>query len=257
MPRANRYFLPGYTWHITHRCHKQEFLFKFARDRKRWIEWLFEAKKRYKLIVLNYMVTSNHIHLMVTDDPNSKRDVIPKSIRLIAGRTAQEFNIRKNRKGAFWEDRYHATAIENDKHLLKCLYYIDMNMVRTGIIQHPLDWEFCGLHEILHPKSRYSIVDHQRLMQLVGVTDYNKFKKEYLKNLEELIKSDDKTQKRKWSKSIAVGSKNFLKTTKKLLKASTVKRKIHSNADSYELREDLIPYNSSLPLFENTISWTD
>jgi hypothetical protein len=21
MPRASRYFLPGYVWHITHRCH--------------------------------------------------------------------------------------------------------------------------------------------------------------------------------------------------------------------------------------------
>ena len=30
MPRANRYFLPGHVWHITHRCHKKEFLLKFA-----------------------------------------------------------------------------------------------------------------------------------------------------------------------------------------------------------------------------------
>jgi hypothetical protein len=37
---------------------------------------------------------------------------IPKSLQLIAGRTAQEFNIRKGRKGAFWEDRYHATAVQ-------------------------------------------------------------------------------------------------------------------------------------------------
>jgi len=34
MPRANRYFLPGYIWHITHRCHKKEFLLKFSTDRK-------------------------------------------------------------------------------------------------------------------------------------------------------------------------------------------------------------------------------
>jgi len=26
MPRANRYFLPDHVWHITHRCHKKEFL---------------------------------------------------------------------------------------------------------------------------------------------------------------------------------------------------------------------------------------
>ena len=55
-------------------------------------------------------------------------DVIPKSIQLVAGRTAQEYDERKRRKGAFWEDRYHATGIENGKHLIQCLVYIDLNM---------------------------------------------------------------------------------------------------------------------------------
>jgi len=69
MPRANRIYLPGMVWHITHRCHKQEFLLKFGRDRKAWINWLFEARKRFDAKVLNYMVTSNHIHLLLVDDP--------------------------------------------------------------------------------------------------------------------------------------------------------------------------------------------
>ena len=34
MPRVNRYFMPGHVWHITHRCHRQEFRLKFARDRE-------------------------------------------------------------------------------------------------------------------------------------------------------------------------------------------------------------------------------
>jgi putative transposase len=69
---------------------------------------LFQVKKRYNTCILNYIVTSNHIHLLVLD--NGSRDVIPKSLQLIAGRTGQEFNQRKNRKGAFWEDRYQKTA---------------------------------------------------------------------------------------------------------------------------------------------------
>jgi len=81
----------------------------------------FEAKKRYDLVILDYTVISNHIHLLVVDD--KERGVIPNSIKLIAGRTGQEFNQRKNRKGAFWEDRYHATAaVEDSDHLLQCLY---------------------------------------------------------------------------------------------------------------------------------------
>jgi putative transposase len=108
MPRANRHYIPGYVWHITHRCHKRVFPLKFSRDRRRWLAWVFEAKKRFGLSVLNYTVTSNHIHLLVSD--NKDRHTIPKSIQLIAGRTGQEYNQRKRRKGAFWEDRYHATV---------------------------------------------------------------------------------------------------------------------------------------------------
>jgi len=91
---------------------------------------VFEAKKRIGLSVLNYMVTSNHIHLLVKDTgPN----VIAQSMQLIAGRTAQEHNQRKGRQGAFWEDRYHATAVEIDEHLHRCLVYLDLNMVRAGV----------------------------------------------------------------------------------------------------------------------------
>jgi REP element-mobilizing transposase RayT len=91
MARAKRHYIPGQIWHITHRCHKREFLLKFAKDRQRWLQWLFEAKKRYGISILNYTVTSNHIHLLVVDD--KERDIIPNSIQLIAGRTGQEFNL--------------------------------------------------------------------------------------------------------------------------------------------------------------------
>jgi hypothetical protein len=55
-------------------------------------------------------------------------------MQLIAGRTAQEYNERKGRHAAFWEDRYHATAIEADEHLYRCLVYIDLNMVCARMV---------------------------------------------------------------------------------------------------------------------------
>ena len=97
MARAKRHYIPGHVWHITHRCHKREFLLKFAKDRKAWLDWLLKAKRRYHLVVLNYMVTSNHIHLLVVDD--GERDVIPKSVRLVAGRTGQEYKHPKGSQG--------------------------------------------------------------------------------------------------------------------------------------------------------------
>jgi len=75
MARAKRHYLPGYIWHITHRCHKREFLLNFSKDRHRYLQWLYQARKRYGLSILDHMVTSNHVHLLVRD--NGERDVIP------------------------------------------------------------------------------------------------------------------------------------------------------------------------------------
>jgi len=48
-------------------------------------------------------------------------------MQLIAGRTAQEYNQRKGKQGAFREDRYHATAVQADEHLHRCMVYIELN----------------------------------------------------------------------------------------------------------------------------------
>ncbi len=73
----------------------------------------------------HYRATSNHVHRLAFD--NEGRNVIPDSIKLVAGRTGQEYNVRKNRKGAFWQDRYHATAVESNYYLRQCITYIDIH----------------------------------------------------------------------------------------------------------------------------------
>lgn len=71
-------------------------------------------------------------------------------MQMVAGQTGQEYKRRKHRRGAFWEDRYHATAIESGTHLVQCLVYIDMNMVRTGEVTHPSEWKWSGYNELQH-----------------------------------------------------------------------------------------------------------
>jgi len=223
MPRANRHYIPGYVWHITHRCHKKEFLLKFGRDRRLWIKWLFEAKKRHGLSILNYIVTSNHAHLLVSD--NGERDTIPKSIQLIAGRTGQEYNQRKSRKGAFWEDRYHATAVAFDEHLFKCMYH--------------------------------------RLIPLLQMRDIEELQESCRKRVEEDLATRNQSRDSKWTESIAVGSKVFIEATIKRLGIRAKGRKIVGSKKSYELREPAIPYGANLTpengllRLQNTYNWDD
>lgn len=243
MARAKRHYIPGQIWHITHRCHNREFLFKFAKDRQRWLQWLYQARKRYGLTILNYIVTSNHVHLLVMDDRD--RDTIPRSIQLVAGRTGQEYNQRKNRQGAFWEDRYHATAVENGEHLLRCLVYIDLNMVRAGVVKHPAQWLYSGYNEIQKPRKKNVLINYDKLMELLNAESYNSVKETHKMLVEEALKAERNNRDEKWTQSIAVGSKDFVEEVKSMLGGLARGRNIKKTESAYQLREPSSSYNAS------------
>jgi REP element-mobilizing transposase RayT len=243
MARANRHFIPGYVWHITHRCHKREFLFKFSRDRSRWLQLLFEARKRYGLSILNYIVTSNHVHLVVTD--NGKRETIPKSMQYIAGRVGQEFNQRKNRKGAFWQDRYHATAIESGDHLWQCLVYVDLNMVRAGVVDHPTQWKWGGYNEIQYPKTRYRLIDHNLLQRLLNVDNPEQFATIHKQWIDNKL-TNKQTRQEQFTQSVAVGSEDFIAGVQKALGIRAKGRNMTPIPDgAYQLRDTIFEYGNS------------
>lgn len=205
------------------------------------------------------MVTSNHIHLLVIDDGD--RDTIPKSIQLIAGRTGQEYNQRKERKGAYWEDRYHATGIQDDDHLAKCMLYIDMNMVRAGVVQHPKEWSFSGYQEIQNPRQRYSLIDYSQLASLLQVRNIQDLQETFQARVEENLASENHDRDRKWTESIAVGSKEFIELTKQKLGIKAKGRDVVGEGSDYQLMEPAAPYKvdfdpeNDLLSFENTYFW--
>ena len=218
-------------------------MLKFAKDRRRWLQWLFEAKKRYGLLILNYAVTSNHVHLLVIGDDD--RDVIPNSIKLIAGRSGQEYNQRKDRRGAFWEDRYHATAVESGEHLFQCLVYIDLNMVRAGVVEHPSKWPFCGYNEIQKPRRKNIIIEYDRLRKQLGFDSYDRVVTYHKRWVEDYLGNGKNIRDEKWTRSIAVGSRGFVDKVKFMLGAQALGRKSIEAGGSYQLREPSTPYNNS------------
>jgi len=242
MARAKRHYIPNQIRHITQRCHKREFLLKFKHDRHRWIQWLFEAKRRFGLIVLNYVVTSNHIHLLLKDDSDHR--TIPPAIGLIAGRTAQEYNQRKKRKGAFWQDRYHATAIETGEHLLRCLVYIDLNMVRAGVVDHPSKWPHGGYNEIQAPRRKNIIIAYERLRKLAGFEDYESFVSAHRKWVQAALEEIDAKRQSRWTESIAVGGRPFIERIKKAMGALAKGCCVQSGEGAFELREAQSVYNA-------------
>jgi hypothetical protein len=207
------------------------------------------------------MVTCNHVHLLVRD--NGERDVIPNSIQLIVGRIGQEYNQRKNRKGAYWEDRYHATAVETDRHLIQCMVYMDLNMVRAGVVEHPSKWAFSGYNGIQGPRERYALIDYEGLKESLNFKAMDDLAEAYRGWVEESLSNGDHFRDRKWTESVAVGSELFVTVTKEKLGVKGKGREVIGGDGSYELRESPAPYsgilgheNEGLRL-KNTYFWDD
>jgi len=218
------------------------------------------SKKAFRCFsVLNYIVTCNDIHLLIKDTGSN---VIADSMQLIAGRTGQEYNQRKARHGAFWEDRYHATAIEADEHLQRCLVYIDLNMVRARVVSHPSNWAHSGYWEIQNPPKRYAIIDLPELSSLCGFNGVTDFQQAHRKWVTAAL-SESVVREGNWSEAIAVGNFNFVEKVKSELGSKAAHREVTQLECTYVLREDGEAYGRNFggknePLsLENTRFWNE
>jgi hypothetical protein len=196
------------------------------------------------------MITSNHIHLLVVD---TEKNAISKSIQLIAGRTGQGYNERKSRSGAFWEDRYHATAIDTQNYLWQCMLYIDCNMVRAGVVTHPSKWPHCGYNEIVEPVGRYRVIDNEKVVSYFGFQKQENFLAEYLKLVNSAAMKSQFRESR-WSESVAVGNREFLEGIKTNLGVQAKDRAIEENSEMSCLKEPRISYEDDFSVENNVLS---
>ena len=206
MSRANRYFLPGKLYHLTHRCHDRQFLLKFAQDRNRYRKMVWESLRSFAVEVFSYCLTSNHTHFLVQAEEPAQ---ISQWMQELEGQFAQGYNRRKKRSGSFWEDRYHCTMIEPGPHLWNCMVYIELNMVRAGVVPHPEQWPWCSYQEWMGQRQRYVLINKPAGLGALGNCDLKTFQENYHHLIDETIAQD---RCRREPACIAVGSQEFIGT---------------------------------------------
>jgi putative transposase len=107
---------------------------------------------------------------------------------------------------AFWGDNFHATLIEDGIYLWRCLCYVELNMVRCGVVSHPRQWEWVGYHEIMGTRRRYRLLDLERLCWRLPTGDLPELSKHLEAALAEAIARDQVKREPLWTESLAVGS---------------------------------------------------
>jgi putative transposase len=239
MGRANLLSRGGGIFHVTHRCHNRAFLLKFACDRDGYRAILREQLPQFEVWLLDYCLTSNHVHLLIDADDRLQ---VSGLMRNVAGEFARAYNRRKERMNAFWGDNFHATLVEEGRYLWRCLCYIELNMVRCGVVRHPREWEWVGYHELMGRRRRYRLLDLDRLCWRLGTGAIEEVRQNLEAALAEAIAKGGVRREAMWTESLAIGSAGFVEGIKPLLLSRRETEVVRTAEGFAVLQESPVPY---------------
>jgi putative transposase len=124
--------------------------------------------------------------------------------------------------------------------------YIDLNMVRAGVVSHPAEWAHGGYSEIQSPPARYGVIDIGALCDLFGFGDVAALQAAQREWVDESLRSDGRAQAPEWANAIAVGSPDFVAKVKSDLGISARHRHVDVSGTSGFLREPEAAYRHEM-----------
>jgi REP element-mobilizing transposase RayT len=152
MPRSARIDIPNILQHVIVRGIEKRDIFTSDDDRHDFVTRFSLLLESTGTECLAWALLSNHFHLLlrVRDNPLSKF-----MRRLLTG-YAVTFNLRYNRSGHLFQNRYKSIVCDEEEYLLELVRYIHLNPLRAGVVANleELDrYPWCG-HSVLLAKSK-------------------------------------------------------------------------------------------------------
>lgn len=137
MARLPRFFIAGTPQHVIQRGNNRQAIFQASGERSFLLALLRRDAARYRVSIHAYVLMSNHVHLLMTPE---RPDGIPRLMQSTGQTYVRWFNDHHGRTGGLWEGRYRATVVEDERYLFACMRYIELNPVRSGIVERPEDF---------------------------------------------------------------------------------------------------------------------
>jgi putative transposase len=122
--------------------------------------------------------------------------------------------------------------------------YIDLNMVRAGVVTDPADWEWSGYREIQSGRLRYRRIDLETTARLLGLDAAAEVGPWQRRSVwESLERRTDLERRCEWTESIAVGGESYLQAVQNALSFAVRDRQVTPfGEDAFALRESAGPY---------------
>jgi putative transposase len=152
--------------HVIARGIERRDIFEDDDDRHLFVQRLSSLLDSTSTSCLAWSLIPNHFHLLIR---TSDVKLATFMRRLLTG-YAVIFNLRHNRSGHLFQNRYKSIICQEDEYLLELVRYIHLNPVRAGIVSglEKLDrYPWCG-HAILMGKQEMKGQDTKSVLRLFG-----------------------------------------------------------------------------------------
>lgn len=142
MPRPCRLFKPGCVYHLIARGNNKQVIFREAKDFQKYLYLVQEAKQGFSLLVYNYVLMNNHIHLLVGQQGEGPS--VSMAMEYIDKGYAKYFNYKYGYVGHVFQGRFKSFMVLDQWYFFACNRYIDMNPVKAGVTDNPGDHIWSG-----------------------------------------------------------------------------------------------------------------
>lgn len=161
MPRAAREKSQSETYHIMLRGINQQQIFENEEDYQKFIEIIktYQAISEYK--VFAYCLMGNHIHLLM----EFKKEPIEQVFKRIGSKYVYWYNVKYQRKGHLFQDRFKSEPVDDDPYFLTVIRYIHQNPVKAGLCKKVEDYKFSSFAEYLNEPE---IVDTEYVFSILA-----------------------------------------------------------------------------------------
>lgn len=129
LPRIARKYSEIKVYHITIRGIDKQDIFFNECDRRKFIDIIKETKENYNYDIYSYCLMDNHVHLVIYD----KEGKLSKIMQSIQISYAFYFNIKYDRIGHLFQNRFFSSRVENRDYLKLVCRYIHQNPEKAGI----------------------------------------------------------------------------------------------------------------------------
>jgi len=163
LPRKPRFHLPGVPVHVVQRGHSREPVFFEDSDYSAYLNWLDEGAERYGCAIHAYVLMTNHVHLLTT--PKGEQGVT-RLMQYIGRRYVPYINHTYGTSGSLWEGRYKASLIEDERYLLTCMRYIELNPVRANMVKSPAHYRWSSYRHNAQAKDDPLVTPHEIYLAL-------------------------------------------------------------------------------------------